>query len=66
MIDIIIPIYSGERETIECIESVLKSQNSQEYRIIAINDCTPSKEIRQYLIRKYKNQKILLIENKEN
>lgn len=48
-IDIIIPIYGGAAETIECIESVLAAKNNKKARFVLINDCTPDPLITQYL-----------------
>ncbi|EKT4452353.1 glycosyltransferase [Pseudomonas putida] len=49
-IDIIIPIYGGASETIECIESVLAAKNKKNARFVLINDCTPDPLISKYLI----------------
>lgn len=48
-IDIIIPIYGGAAETIECIESVLSARNTKKARFVLINDCTPDPLIDNYL-----------------
>ncbi len=44
-VDVIIPIYDGLEETLNCIHSVLNSQNSQDYNLILINDCSPNKAL---------------------
>lgn len=46
---IIIPIYGGAVETVECLESVLTAENITPARIIVINDCTPDPQIKNYL-----------------
>lgn len=48
-IAVIIPVYGGFLETVECIESVLKSKNHIKSQIIIINDCSPDSRIEQYL-----------------
>lgn len=47
-VDIIIPVYGGAIETVECIESVLAAKNKTLGRIIVVNDCTPDKLIEEY------------------
>ncbi len=49
MIDIIIPVYDGLKETIECIESVLSVKNDLLFNVIIINDKSPNNQITQYL-----------------
>lgn len=49
IIDIIIPVYKGYLETVECIESVLSAKNERQTRYIIINDFSPDQEINNYL-----------------
>ncbi len=65
-IDVIIPVYKGKEETIQCIESVLNAKTNVAYEVIVINDCSPEKELRDYLVKLAKEGKITLIENREN
>lgn len=46
---VILPVYSGVSETVECIESVLSSKNKSLYRLIVINDKSPDEKITKYL-----------------
>lgn len=48
-VDVIIPVYGGSAETVECIESVLAAKNKKLGRIIVINDCSPDSQINDYL-----------------
>lgn len=48
-VDVIIPIYKGAEETIECIESVLAAKNETTHRIILVNDNSPDAEIVRFL-----------------
>lgn len=67
-IDIIIPIYGGATETMECIESVISAKNDTPHRIILIDDASPDPLIKAYL-QKVQNKKIsnvLAFEKKEN
>lgn len=48
-ISIIIPIYRGLSETIECVESVLNAVNETKVDIYLVNDKSPDTEISKYL-----------------
>lgn len=48
-IAVIVPIYKGVQETLNCLASVLNSENEQAYRLIAINDCGPEEEMQPAL-----------------
>ena len=65
-IDVIIPIYDGFQETINCIESLLKSRNKASYRAIIINDNSPSQDIIKYLHNLPKTEKIIILHNPKN
>ena len=65
-IDVIIPIYDGFQETQKCIESILKSHNKTDYRVILINDKSPSKDIIQYLHNLPEYDNIILLHNTIN
>lgn len=65
-VDIIIPIFGSFLLTKNCVESVLRYLDNTQ-RIILINDCSPEKEITEYLKKiSKKNKKVFLIEHKEN
>lgn len=66
MIDVIIPIYKGYQETRECITSVMNCECSQQFRVIAINDCSPDVEIKKYLLSIDHDERFILLENEEN
>ncbi len=48
-VTVIIPVYGGSTETIECIESVYAARNKTPVRIVIINDCTSDPLIENYL-----------------
>lgn len=48
-VDVIIPVYGGAAETMECIESVLTAENDTPSRFIIVNDHTPDPFIMNYL-----------------
>ena len=66
VVDVIIPVYRGEDETIRCINSVISAKNKTNSRLIVINDCSPSQKIVDYLESLYSQEKILYLNNKKN
>jgi GT2 family glycosyltransferase len=48
-VDVVIPVYGGSMETVECIESVLAAENKNLRHVIIINDCSPDVQINDYL-----------------
>lgn len=65
-INIVIPVYKGETETIACIESVLKHQDNNRHEVIVIEDKSPDPNIVKYLQALAQQRKIVLIQNEEN
>ncbi|MCX7912994.1 MAG: glycosyltransferase [Thermodesulfovibrionales bacterium] len=66
IVDIIIPVYKGKKETIECIESVLNAKTNVKYELIIINDFCPDDELKEELLKFAGRDGIILLENKEN
>lgn len=48
-IDIIIPVYRGYHETLNCLRSVLAAKVNCSYRLIVIDDCSPDLELSEAL-----------------
>jgi GT2 family glycosyltransferase/glycosyltransferase involved in cell wall biosynthesis len=65
-LDVIIPVYKGLRETKACIEGVLASSCASDFRVVAVNDCSPEPELTDYLRGLARDKKITLIENSQN
>jgi GT2 family glycosyltransferase len=65
-IDVIVPVYKGVRETETCIASVLSSKCAANFRVVAVNDCSPEPGLTEYLRRLSGEGRILLIENATN
>lgn len=42
---VIIPVYMGVTETVECIKSVMLSSNRKNLRLVVINDCSPDENM---------------------
>ncbi|WP_284206600.1 glycosyltransferase [Thalassotalea eurytherma] len=67
LVDVVIPVYAGFEITKNCIESVLASKNTQPFRMLTINDCSPDPELSQWLRDiATKEPLITLIENPQN
>jgi len=65
-VDVIIPVYDGHKETLDCINSVLQSKNKKQYNLIVINDCSPNPNLTEDLkLHSHKNN-YTLIENERN
>jgi GT2 family glycosyltransferase/glycosyltransferase involved in cell wall biosynthesis len=65
-ITVIIPAYRGVEETRRCIESVLADIIRPAEQIIVVDDCSPEKELSDYLARLAKDGAIDLIRNAQN
>ncbi|MFN8369826.1 MAG: glycosyltransferase [Bacteriovoracaceae bacterium] len=65
-VDVVIPVYRGLEQTRRCVESVLKSQNKNSYRVIIINDCSPESVVTNYLRSLKTSENLILIENSKN
>jgi len=66
IIDIIIPVYQGYDETLQCIHSVLQAKNKTSMQLHVINDCSPDGRLKYTLQSMAKEQVFNLIENDEN
>ncbi|MBK8814469.1 MAG: glycosyltransferase [Methylococcaceae bacterium] len=65
-IDIIVPVYQGQYETLQCLHSVLSSNCSISYELIVIDDASPDFELSEQL-RKLANKGLIkLISNSTN
>lgn len=66
VVDIIIPVYKGVKETIDCIESVFGVKCNSEFNVIVINDSSPQTELTKALKDLANKLPFQLLENKEN
>lgn len=48
-VDVVIPVFSGYRETMRCIASVLLAYQRRSFSIIVVDDCTPDTRIAKAL-----------------
>lgn len=66
-VDVVIPVYEGYLETITCLNSVLRTFESDWARIIVVNDCSPDPRITDYLRGlKLDFPQLVLLENGQN
>jgi len=65
IVDVIVPVYGGKQESIECIESAVSTLPSWA-QLIVINDASPEPELTEWLREQAINKEFLLIENDEN
>lgn len=63
---IIIPVYEGYQETLNCINSVLNAKCKTAYQLIVINDCSPNNKLTTKLRAHAQQHKYTLIENEKN
>jgi len=65
IVDVVVPVYGGKQETIECIESALLTLPNWA-QLVVINDASPEPELTTWLRQKAMDGSFLLIENEEN
>jgi len=66
IVDIIIPVYQGYDETLQCINSVLQAKNDTPMQLHILNDASPDGRLKYTLQTMAKEQVFNLIENHEN
>jgi O-antigen biosynthesis protein len=66
VIDVVIPVYKGVRQTRTCLESVLRSRSEAPIEIVAVDDASPEPEIREYLRALARDKRITLLVNATN
>ncbi|MBN9524756.1 MAG: glycosyltransferase [Alphaproteobacteria bacterium] len=65
-VDVVIPVYAGALETVECIESVLSVKNGTNHRVIIVNDSSNDPIIIKYLDSIEKNDNVLILHRNKN
>lgn len=66
IVDVIVPVYQGFDQTIDCISSVLTTQNHTLFELIVINDQSPDGQLTYKLRVMAKELGFTLIENPKN
>lgn len=65
-VSVIIPVYEGYQETLNCINSVLKAECKNAYQLIVVNDCSPNNKLTTKLRNHSQQHKYTLVENEKN
>jgi len=66
-VDVIIPVYDGYRETVDCIASVIETLDTRWARLVIISDCSPNQRIIEFLQQlQERRPDIVLLSNKNN
>ncbi|WP_067100832.1 glycosyltransferase [Marinomonas atlantica] len=65
-IDVIVPVYRGLQDVIDCLDSIKASHNQQPYELILIDDCSPEPEVSALLRERAALGDYTLLVNEEN
>lgn len=65
MISVIVVNYEKYEDTFACVESILKSETTQEFKIIVVDNASPNESWEKFQILK-DNEKIVLLKSDEN
>ncbi|SBS25861.1 N-glycosyltransferase [Marinomonas aquimarina] len=65
-IDVIVPVYRGLQDVIDCLDSIKASHNQQAYELILIDDCSPEPEVSALLRERASLGEYTLLVNEEN
>jgi GT2 family glycosyltransferase len=66
VIDLIIPVYRGARETRRCIDSVLGGVQREPYEVVVVDDASPDAEIVAYVNELAAAGRVTLVRNQNN
>ncbi len=66
MIDVIIPVYKGARETRRCLGSVLESAQRARFEVVVVDDASPDSEITAFVNELAAAGRITLVRNESN
>jgi GT2 family glycosyltransferase/glycosyltransferase involved in cell wall biosynthesis len=66
LIDIIVPVYAGQRETLECLTSVLTTIDRERAELVVVNDASPDLELCNALAAFAADKQVTLIKNPYN
>lgn len=65
-VTVIIPVYKGIQETINCIFSVVNSRNKNKFELLVISDCAPEPQMNVELQKLQKKYAFKLLNNEVN
>lgn len=65
-LDVIVPVYRGLQDVIDCLDSIKKSINTTPYELILIDDCSPEPAVSALLKERAAQGDFTLLINEEN
>lgn len=65
-IDVIVPVYRGLQDVVDCLDSINASHNTTPFELIVIDDCSPEPEVSQLLRERAATGEFTLLVNEEN
>lgn len=65
-ITIILPVYSGFKQVKECVDSVLRSSNERNWRLLIVYDCGPDPDVEEYMDSCVCHDNVSLVKNSSN
>lgn len=65
-VDVIVPIYRGLQDVMDCLDSIKRSANQQPFELIVLDDCSPEPEISALLKARAEAGEFTLLVNEEN
>ncbi len=65
-LDVIVPVYTGYKETRACLESLWTTPQKTQFRLVVINDTSPDPNLAHWLRDAAKHHPMLLLENERN
>ena len=65
-IDVIVPVYRGLQDVIDCLDSVQASINKVNYELIVIDDCSPEPQVSELLKQRASKGEFTLLVNEQN
>ncbi len=66
LVDIVVPVFAGREETLECLASILSTVSREQAEIVVVNDASPDSELCAALDGLAKAGRITLLKNSTN
>ena len=66
IVDIVVPVFRGERETRACLESVFESTSATPHEVIVVDDASPEPAISRWLDGLGRDGRITLVRHQQN
>lgn len=66
LIDVIVPVYRGLRQTRQCLESAIATIPADHGEVIVVNDCTPEPDLAEFIDELASRGRVTLVRNESN